>query len=468
LLDLHQNNLNQLPSEIGRLTKLEYLYLGENNLSQLPPEIGDLSDLTILDLKQKRLSQCPAEIGQLTDLATLVLNNNRLGQLPPEIGQLINLSTLSLSENSLSYLPAEIGQLTNLKTLFLSENSLNQLPPEIGDLANLITFFLSENELNQLPAEIGKLEKLKRLSLNQNNLKQLPPEIGKLTNLTLLTLSENNLNQLPPEINHLTNLKRVTFDDNPDLPISHELLHRDSYQHQVIPNLLPVEEPEFEWDNANALHFAYHYPVLSYRIFHRFVMDQHVRIYENILWRTGVMLKHEGLQALIKAHIEDSVISIAINGAGRRREFLTNLRFIFDNLHESIPDIQPKAVVPIPGHLEVEPVPYLYLLHLEEKGVDNQLFPGMDDFVNVKWLLDGVESPAMRQLSHKELREILHSKFDKRELQELLLDLDINPNDLNDETGGMLAMELVSYMDRRGRTMELVEAVRGKRPFLFE
>jgi hypothetical protein len=49
----------------------------------------------------------------------------------------------------------------------------------------------------------------------------------------------------------------------------------------------------------------------------------------------------------------------------------------------------------------------------------------------------------MRQFDRKELREILHTRFDKWELRELLLELNINPNELADETGDVLAMELV-------------------------
>ncbi len=240
----------------------------------------------------------------------------------------------------------------------------------------------------------------------------------------------------------------------------------DGGSRYLIPDLLPVEEPEFEWTDSQSLHFAYHYDVLPYSILHRFMVRQHMRICEQVQWRTGVMLHHDGLQALIKADIEDGVISIAINGEGRRREFLSNLRFTFESLHQYITGVQPKEMVPIPGHPEVEPVPYKYLLRLEEKRVEEALFPGMDDFVNVRWLLDGIES--RRQLSREELLEIVHQNFSKDELKRLIVTLGVTPDDFDDEARGNFALEFVLYMERRGRMIELEEAVREKRPFLFE
>jgi internalin A len=74
----------------------------------------------------------------------------------------------------------------------------------------------------------------------------------------------------------------------------------------------------------------------------------------------------------------------------RRREFLSNVRFTFDSLHQYITGVKPKEMVPIPGHPEVEPVPYQFLLTLEKNRVEQQFFPGMMEPISVNWLLDGV------------------------------------------------------------------------------
>ena len=54
-LDLSGNQLTQLPSEIGHLTRLTYLTLSSNRLTQLPSEIGQLTQLTCLYLTDNQL-----------------------------------------------------------------------------------------------------------------------------------------------------------------------------------------------------------------------------------------------------------------------------------------------------------------------------------------------------------------------------------------------------------------------------
>ena len=75
-LDLSSNQLTQLPSEIGHLTRLTYLTLSSNRLTQLPSEIGQLTQLTKLYSGNNQLTQLPTEIGNLTQLTTLALHNN--------------------------------------------------------------------------------------------------------------------------------------------------------------------------------------------------------------------------------------------------------------------------------------------------------------------------------------------------------------------------------------------------------
>ena len=110
-LDLHFNQLTQLPKEIGNLVNLTWLYLSDNQLTQLPKEIGNLVNLTALDLSDNQLTQLPKEIGNLVNLTWLALSDNQLTQLPKEIGNLVNLTELGLSYKQLTQLPKEIENL---------------------------------------------------------------------------------------------------------------------------------------------------------------------------------------------------------------------------------------------------------------------------------------------------------------------------------------------------------------------
>jgi len=216
-LNLSNNNITQLPVEIGQLTQLTELNLCNNNLTQLPVEIGHLTQLTRLYLQYNNITHLPVEIGQLTQLTTLLLCNNKLTHLPVEIGQLTQLTTLHLYNNKLTNLPAEIGQLTQLTTLHLSLNKLTHLPVEIGQLTQLTELILYGNNITQLPVEIGQLTQLTRLFLQNNNITHLPVEIGQLTQLISLHLSDNIIeNILNPiiqrVIQRIENIKKINKD----------------------------------------------------------------------------------------------------------------------------------------------------------------------------------------------------------------------------------------------------------------
>lgn len=213
-LDLSENQLTALPSEIGHLTKLQKLDLIGNQLTALPPEIGQLANLRFLDLSDNQLTALSSKIGQLTNLQSLICIYNQLAALPTEIGQLINLEGLGLSNNPITALSTEIGQLTRLQYLDLRDNQLTTLPTEIGQLTNLQYLDLSGNQLTTLPTEIGQLTNLQHLDLSGNQLTALPTEIVQLTNLQYLDLRDNQLTVLLSKIVQLTNLEHLDLSGN--------------------------------------------------------------------------------------------------------------------------------------------------------------------------------------------------------------------------------------------------------------
>ena len=121
-LYLFDNQLTQLPSEIGQVTQLDELSLNENQLTQLPGEIGNLAQLTYLDLSNNQLTQLPGEIGNLTQLTHLDLYSNELTQLPGEIGNLAQLSYLNLKGNPIENILNPIIQ----RLLQRTENKTNK------------------------------------------------------------------------------------------------------------------------------------------------------------------------------------------------------------------------------------------------------------------------------------------------------------------------------------------------------
>ena len=144
-LDLEDRNLTNLPSSIGKLKKLEDLFLGDNFLTSLPSSIGNLKNLMYFDLGGNRLNSIPESIFKLTKLKELKLSQNHLESVPRQIGNLKKLKYLGLAGNKLTSIPKEIGKLKKLDVLFLGYNNLTSLPDEIGRLPKLEAIFIHNN-----------------------------------------------------------------------------------------------------------------------------------------------------------------------------------------------------------------------------------------------------------------------------------------------------------------------------------
>ena len=222
-LDLSDNELNgAIPSELGSLVNLEYLYLPENQLrGAIPSALGVLSNLIELSLWSNELTgTIPPELGGLANLETLHLGSNELsGPIPTELAFLPSLKELGLHANKLTgVIPAELGNLTNLEWISLTENRLSgPIPPILDKLKNLTGLYLGQNKFSgTIPPELGNLINLEELFLHANQLSgEIPPELGNLTKLTALSLWGNGLSgTMPSELGNLTKLTGLGIADN--------------------------------------------------------------------------------------------------------------------------------------------------------------------------------------------------------------------------------------------------------------
>lgn len=113
---------------------LTIINLSFNNLTSIQ-EIGDFPECTYLGLSENQLENLPPGIGKLTCLKSLLLNRNQLTRLPLELGNLTSLIWLNLKHNCLtSLLPFSVGQrLTQLQSLNIAENPIRLLPRDFPD-----------------------------------------------------------------------------------------------------------------------------------------------------------------------------------------------------------------------------------------------------------------------------------------------------------------------------------------------
>ncbi len=187
----------------------------------------------VLDISENGISNLPTDIYKLQKLQTLILNDNFLQSLPEAISKLSNLQILRISNNKLSELPENIYQLYNLKELTLSNNKLKYLPTSLSNMTNLEVLNLDNNQLTSFVIDCSQLKKVVILNLSSNQIKKLPASIKNMKNLISLDLSNNPIEYLPTGIYELPNLSYIDvrntqipeeqilklWDNNPDLTI---------------------------------------------------------------------------------------------------------------------------------------------------------------------------------------------------------------------------------------------------------
>lgn len=247
-LDLWRNGLSgEIPPELGRLSKLQNLYLILNDLSgPIPSELANLSKLEVLDLGGNELTGAiPPELANLANLAKLDLGYNELtGSFPQDLVKLQNLTYLDIGGMQVSGCLPEVwkGRFVLMEVsgdMVLDGSRLGGLPfclhtsvPDLPEARDALTALYKatdgpnwKDDLNWLSdhpigiwhgVTIGEGGLVVELKLPDNNLSgEIPLELTNLTDLFVLDLPRNDLHgEIPPELGRLTNLMHLDLSVN--------------------------------------------------------------------------------------------------------------------------------------------------------------------------------------------------------------------------------------------------------------
>ncbi|MEL0628265.1 leucine-rich repeat-containing protein kinase family protein [Psychromonas aquatilis] len=174
----------------GKLKGIKRLKLSEA-LTTFPMEILTLADsLEVLDLSNNQLSDIPSEIKQLTKLKILFASNNLFTVLPASIGQCPALEMIGFKSNQITTVP-ETALPLPLRWLILTDNKITQLPQTLGQRPRLKKLALAGNQLQTLPENMDQLHELELLRISANQLTDFPTQLLRLPKLAWFAFSGN-------------------------------------------------------------------------------------------------------------------------------------------------------------------------------------------------------------------------------------------------------------------------------------
>jgi hypothetical protein len=151
ILNLSGNKLSALPTDLGRLHRLQIIFCSDNQFTTLPRVLGDCPQLRMVGFKANKIHTLPAA-ALPPALRWLILTDNELASLPAEIGRCQHLQKLMLAGNQLRQLPAELANCQRLELLRIAANQLTELPPWLLAMPRLAWLAYAGNPFSA-PAE---------------------------------------------------------------------------------------------------------------------------------------------------------------------------------------------------------------------------------------------------------------------------------------------------------------------------
>lgn len=192
----------------------------------------------------------------------------------------------------------------------------------------------------------------------------------------------------------------------------------------TLPELLPKNTPDYDWDDKENLYFYYCYDsFLPPGIITRFIvrMHQDIEKKENglpLCWREGAVLKLQNSRALVKMKPDEKQIEIQVKG-NNKRGALGAICNELDQINASIKKINVSKQIPC-NCSENCPERYSYekLLKAEMKREETIQCHESYDHISISLLLDGYKRREER------LNEYEHDEA----LRKLMQNIVVSPN----------------------------------------
>lgn len=199
-----------------------------------------------------------------------------------------------------------------------------------------------------------------------------------------------------------------------------ELCYAIDEETVLLPDLLAVPEPSFDFDFNGALKFFIEYDFLPRSIMPRFIVKMNRDIKNDLQWRTGVVLENKDFSscAVIKSDNEARRIYINVDG-GQKRDYFSSILFNLREINNSFEKLKAVEKIPLPDEPEIA-VRYDHLVTLEEMGIDSFVPEGSRKAYLVSDLLGAIKIKRREEELLEEILHILNKKNEEGKLEEIV------------------------------------------------
>ena len=114
----------------------------------------------------------------------------------------------------------------------------------------------------------------------------------------------------------------------------------------IAPQLLDVEQPDYDWDETNNLLLRYHYTFMPKGIITRFIVEIHRFIeQQKLVWKNGVVLNKDSARAEVIELYHKGEIRLRVSGE-RSKDLLTVLTHEIDKINYSYECLKVQKLIP--------------------------------------------------------------------------------------------------------------------------
>ncbi|MBC8198218.1 MAG: hypothetical protein H8E60_10070 [Candidatus Marinimicrobia bacterium] len=217
LIELKVLGISEFPQvSYESFTALEDLDLSNNNIDFIYSEISYLTALENLNLSHNLLITLPEELSTLSNLNNLFLNNNDSLNFIPSLDELeiINISYTNLFCENGVYDESQLEQFNN-SVIVGAYMQYCYMEPDLAFLNDLIIENGFTANWDTLGIQVWGNGRLFEFELKNNvNIDSIPPSIGNLSDLTILNFSGNNIHFLSDSISNLSKLRILNLSNN--------------------------------------------------------------------------------------------------------------------------------------------------------------------------------------------------------------------------------------------------------------